>query len=278
MPSPTKQQQIEREVNAILRRPFGSADLEWKLFSTSRDKSVGRVAPYLTARAVQDRLNEGLGYFGWSTEQVMGALGISLGLTCHIGDRSITRWGEAGYTTGGGDADPGGVKGAASNALKRAGSKFEIGEYLYHLPVLWVPIEKIGNTDKYRMTREGPGIAFAKFPDWALPPKNGQPQTARNPEPRRANPEPSEQSAAVPTTNPNGDSGPSSDDSQGGDREADYIRRLDIAGERGDRDGLNAIVNAFKEEFGVDGAEWERLFSRYEKNMFEIDEREPANA
>ena len=51
-----------------LTDPFPAHDIEWKPGATTRDKSKGLAMAYITARAVQDRLDEVFGPGNWKNE------------------------------------------------------------------------------------------------------------------------------------------------------------------------------------------------------------------
>ena len=84
-----------------------------------------------------------------------------LTLRLTVGDLVISRTGESGWTDPEYDKaleraeatgkqpnrqDPGGVKGAASNALKRAAAAFGVGEYLYEIDprICWIDLDDRG--------------------------------------------------------------------------------------------------------------------------------------
>ena len=51
-----------------LSRPFEPNDIEWFVGVTTRDKTKGLAIPFITNRAVQDRLDEVCGPDGWKNE------------------------------------------------------------------------------------------------------------------------------------------------------------------------------------------------------------------
>ena len=52
-------------IRAELAKPFAPEDLEWRLQVTTKDKTRGMAVPYVTNRAIQDRLDEVVGPDNW---------------------------------------------------------------------------------------------------------------------------------------------------------------------------------------------------------------------
>ena len=50
-----------KTIREELARPFAAEDLEWRIQVTSKDKTSGLAIPYVTNRAIQDRLDEVVG-------------------------------------------------------------------------------------------------------------------------------------------------------------------------------------------------------------------------
>ena len=50
-----------KTIREELARPFAPEDLEWRIQVTSKDKASGLAIPYVTNRAIQDRLDEVVG-------------------------------------------------------------------------------------------------------------------------------------------------------------------------------------------------------------------------
>ena len=123
-----------------LTDPFPAQDIEWKPGATTRDKSKGLAMAYITARAVQDRLDEVFGPGNWKNEFRAGPEG---GVLCRIyfkNDDGEWVWREDGAD----NTDVEAVKGGLSNAMKRAGAALGIGRYLYEMPSQWVPLNDKG--------------------------------------------------------------------------------------------------------------------------------------
>lgn len=123
---------------------------KWKVKITKGDFAV--CVPYINARQVTQRLNEVLGIDGWS-DVLIETAGDALicELTIDVGDKKITR------SNVGMPSEYAKEKGKASDALKRAASKFGIGEYLYNMQP--VKLQKISKNGKiYAATSDGKAL------------------------------------------------------------------------------------------------------------------------
>jgi hypothetical protein len=145
-----------QETMMKLKKPFEASDIEWRVGSTSKDKTKGLALAYVTNRAIQNRLDDVFGCFGWRNEyrEWKGnsqLCGISV---LHDGEW-ITKW------DGASDSNTEATKGGLSDAMKRAGYQWGIGRYLYDLPDVWVDIEQKGNSYVIKKT--------PSLPKWALP-------------------------------------------------------------------------------------------------------------
>ena len=57
-------------VKVELAEPFSSEDVEWRLQNVSKDKTRGLAVAYVTARAIQNRLDEVVGPENWQDEYI----------------------------------------------------------------------------------------------------------------------------------------------------------------------------------------------------------------
>lgn len=62
------EQRDPRQIQAALSKPFAPEDLEWRLQQTFEDKMRGIAVPYVTNRAIQNRLDESVGPENWYNE------------------------------------------------------------------------------------------------------------------------------------------------------------------------------------------------------------------
>lgn len=164
-----------KEIMERLREPFDPSEIEWRVGATSQNKEKGMALAYVTNRAIQNRLDDVFGCFGWKNEyrEWRGnsqLCGISV---LHSGEW-ITKW------DGADDSQTEATKGGLSDAMKRAAYQWGIGRYLYNLPATWVPIKPVGKS--FVIAQE------PTLPAWALPKgykaetPAAQPQTARQPD------------------------------------------------------------------------------------------------
>jgi hypothetical protein len=141
-----------------LQAPFKPCEIEWRVGSTNKDKTKGLALAYVTNRAIQNRLDDLFGVFGWRNEYVPWKNDSQLcGISIWSDERQdwITKW------DGASDSNMEATKGGLSDAMKRAAYQWGIGRYLYNLPSVWVPIKPQG---KSYVLSEMP-----KLPAWALP-------------------------------------------------------------------------------------------------------------
>lgn len=122
-----------------LARPFPAKDIKWKgqrhVLRYGKEDCVS-VAPYITAREVMERLDEVFGLGGWKDEYFRWDNGaVRCRISVKVNDEWISR--EDGTNEGQGEV---GIKGAFSDAFKRAGVKFGIGRYIYGAGEFLVPL------------------------------------------------------------------------------------------------------------------------------------------
>jgi hypothetical protein len=146
-----------------LQAPFHPNDIEWRVQRESRDGSSVLVLAYVTNRAIQARLDEVFGPFGWQNSFHEGPQG---GLICKIGAQLPTSdswvWKEDGAENTQVEA----VKGGLSSAMKRAAVQWGIGRYLYNLTDNWAKVQdKKSHWSDDRSRKAKYQEAFDKFGD-----------------------------------------------------------------------------------------------------------------
>ena len=136
-----------REMQAALAKPFAPEDLEWRLQNTIEETMRGMAVPYVTNRAIQNRLDEVCGPENWYNEfkpwHSNGKKDSQLcGIAIHFeGKGFITKW------DGAEDSDIEPIKGGLSDSMKRSAVQWGIGRVLYKMTKpLWVKIEQKGNS------------------------------------------------------------------------------------------------------------------------------------
>ncbi len=160
-----------------LQAPFPAEDIEWRVAQADKDRNgniYAMVLAYVSARAIQNRLDEVVGPDAWkvSYSPFGGVTGIAGGVMCQlsvrIGSEWVTKEDGAEQT----DFEP--FKGGISSALKRAGSAWGIGRYLYMLESGYADISPT-RKEGYRWGKTKGGDSFywapPQLPDWALPAK-----------------------------------------------------------------------------------------------------------
>jgi hypothetical protein len=129
---------------SALSRPFDPGDIAWKPVATSPDRTTARVVPYVTNRAIMDRLDLVCGPEGWRNEFRPGPNG---GLLCGLSVRVVREDGPAEWITkwdGADNTDVQPVKGGLSASMRRAAVPWGIGRYLYRVPPVYARIDEKG--------------------------------------------------------------------------------------------------------------------------------------
>ncbi len=133
---------IKRE----LAMPFAPEDLEWRLQQAFEEKQCGIAVPYVTNRAIQDRLDDVVGPENWHNEfKPWHGNGKKEAQICGIsiffeGRGFVTKW------DGSEDSDIEPIKGGLSDSMKRAAVHWGIGRVLYKMDAVWVDIQKRGRS------------------------------------------------------------------------------------------------------------------------------------
>ena len=136
-----------KTIREELARPFAPEDLEWRIQVTTKDKTSGLAIPYVTNRAIQDRLDEVVGPENWYNDyKPWHGNGKKDAQICGIsiyfeGKGFITKW------DGAEDSDIEPIKGGLSDSMKRAAVQWGIGRVLYKMDnAPWVSVEQKGNS------------------------------------------------------------------------------------------------------------------------------------
>ena len=120
-----------------LRAPFPAADLEWRVGRVISNGEKGIMLPYVTARAIQERLDDVFGFENWTPKyEAIDGQGLICTIVATTADgKTIEKSDGCSYT----QVEP--LKGGISGALKRAASALGIGRYLYELGEVIVPLK-----------------------------------------------------------------------------------------------------------------------------------------
>lgn len=159
-----------KQIMLELQKPFPPEDIEWRVGAKNSKENAtkGLALAYITNRAIQGRLDDLFGPFGWRNEfrEWKGSSQLC-GISIRFGDEWVTKW------DGADDSAEEAIKGGLSDSMKRAGYQWGIGRYLYKLEPVWAPIKQQGRT--YVLVND------PQLPAWALP--EGQqppPQTSKS--------------------------------------------------------------------------------------------------
>lgn len=164
-----------------LAEPFPADDVEWRVSRAGMGRSgiYCKVLAYITARAIQARLDDVCGPENWVNEPPRynelrpGIVSIACGITIRLDSQWLTKWDVAEPT----NIEP--AKGGFSGAMKRAGAQWGIGRYLYRLDETYAEVadkggrgwnwaqlpEKIGGATYYWKTPTLPGWALPREPE-----------------------------------------------------------------------------------------------------------------
>jgi hypothetical protein len=158
-----------------LKDPFPAGDIEWRVQrgGEKSGKPWAMVLAYVTNRAIMERLDDVCGPENWQNDYKTGPNGgLLCGLSINCGDNGwVTKWDGADNT------QVEAVKGGLSGAMKRAGSQWGIGRYLYKLDATFATFSTNGS---YSAKIENKYYKWdpPKLPEWALP-KGAKPSTPK---------------------------------------------------------------------------------------------------
>ena len=139
-----------------LAAPFEEHEIEWRCGATNKDKTKCLALPYITNRAIQNRLDSVLGPTGWKVAFTPLDGGFICKLSVKVsdsllGDTWITKEDGASST----NFEP--IKGGISDSMKRAAVQFGIGRYLYEAESIWAPAKQVG---KSAIIKDKPKLTF----------------------------------------------------------------------------------------------------------------------
>lgn len=162
-----------------LSEPFALEDVEWRVSRAGMGPRgiYCMVIPYVTARAIQNRLDDVCGPENWRVEEpriltINGKDAFAVGISLRLTDW-LTKWDVAEPT----NIEP--AKGGFSGAMKRAGAQWGIGRYLYYLDEVFAETAEQQPPNASRQwqharlpEKHGGGTYWWKapgLPAWALP-------------------------------------------------------------------------------------------------------------
>ncbi len=120
---------------------------KWKVQTTKG--GVAMCVAYIDARQVAERLNTVLGIDGWSDSLIeTNGEGIICEISANIDGKTVV------HSNVGTPSDYQKIKGQASDAFKRAATKFGVGAYLYEMEAVRLKLATV-NGKKYPSTSDG---------------------------------------------------------------------------------------------------------------------------
>ena len=128
------------DIHKALCAPFNPASISWRVGNTNAKKlgvkpyqaTEGSVLAYIDARDVMRRLDEVVGFNNWQCKYPFAGC-------CELSLRIHGEW--ITKSNAGAESQVEAEKGQASDAFKRAAVLFGIGQYLYDLPFIWIPLK-----------------------------------------------------------------------------------------------------------------------------------------
>lgn len=115
------------------KEPFRDDEIEWRVqrCGVKGNKIWAQLVPYVTARAIFERLDKVAGPGKWQTEIIP----INEGFLCRLGIYTDEEW--IWRTDGAPTTDIEALKGGISGAIKRVAVQFGMGAYLYSMDAVW---------------------------------------------------------------------------------------------------------------------------------------------
>lgn len=165
-----------KELESALKKPFRSDEIEWRISAKNKDNTKGLVVPYITNRAIQNRLDEVVGFDNWKNEFfALSDKSKVCGISIRFGTEWLTKY------DGADDTNIEATKGGLSNAMKRAAVQWGIGRYLYNLPPIWAKIKPQGKSFVIDEVPKLPNWATVdnKKMDWQNEPENKLPENVQ---------------------------------------------------------------------------------------------------
>ena len=161
-----------------LAEPFPEQDIEWRVSRAGMGQRgiYCYVLAYITARAIQNRLDEVVGPEKWQVTEprsidVGGHPAYAVGISIRVGEEWVTKWDVAEPT----NYEP--AKGGFSGAMKRAGAQWGIGRYLYYLDETFAEVSEADPATRgWHWAKLSPQHGGATYywkppalPGWAVP-------------------------------------------------------------------------------------------------------------
>lgn len=122
-----------------LSKKFPEEDIEWRIQQCGNN-SWALVVPYITNRAIMQRLDDAVGPGNWKNEFIASPCntGYQCSISIKIDNEWVTRW-DGSEIVGSNTIDK--IKATMSSAMKRTGVQWGIGRYLYQFDVSFATVK-----------------------------------------------------------------------------------------------------------------------------------------
>ena len=130
-----------RAVGASLCAPFDPEQVEWRIQGKATPGARAQIVPYVSARAVAERLDDVVTPGGWAFDWT--PLHVDAGGNVQTARGSLAIYGVTKSDVGTGSNFEA-SKGCISDTLKRCAVLWGVGRYLYSLPAVWVTLDDKG--------------------------------------------------------------------------------------------------------------------------------------
>lgn len=133
-----------------LRAPLPSKDISWRVGRIKDDKTKGQALPYIKPRVIHDLLDSIVGPENWRNSFVSCPMGQHASLVSVIEIFVNGHWvhkSDGAHIESFSDESNNreiAIKGAYSDAFRRASVMWGIGRYLYDFPIAWVDLNEHG--------------------------------------------------------------------------------------------------------------------------------------
>jgi hypothetical protein len=133
----------DQALMAALQAPFEESELEWRALSDGffGQKYWMKLAPYVTNRAIMNRLDNTVGPFGWQNMETQSQFRQEEGFICTIMIRNPETGGWVSKMDGAPLTQFEAFKGGISDSMKRSAVQWGIGRYLYEIDDVFAEIK-----------------------------------------------------------------------------------------------------------------------------------------
>lgn len=165
-----------------LAEPFHQEDIEWRVSRAGQgNRGIWcQVLAYVTARAIEQRLDDVCGPAGWQLTQPVQFIhgqkcAMGVGISILVDGTWVTKWDVCELTDSSENIPP--FKGGLSGAIKRAGAQWGIFRYGYYLEETYAEVRqddpKLRGWHYARLPKNKGGTEYywkePTLPAWALP-------------------------------------------------------------------------------------------------------------